>query len=81
MLKTQGKFYTRLSAQPSYDKVISYDTASLLADIPDRVQNENKNRFNIPKFRINARGRPFTTKEAFSSATKTINEEFNEKLI
>ena len=30
---------------------------------------------------MNSRGRPFTTKEAFSSAAKTINEEFNEKLI
>ena len=74
VLQTQGKFYTRLSLQPSYDKVISYDTASLLADLPEKPQNENNNRLNVPKVKLNSRARPFTSKYAFSTSKKTINE-------
>ena len=55
-----------MSSRPSLDKVISYDTASLLADIPEKVASkENKNRNNVPDLKLSnrkAHSRPQTTK-------------------
>ena len=73
-----------MSSRPSLDKVISYDTSSLLADIPERAQKENKNKSNVPDLKLSnrkAHSRPQTTKGAHQLTHKTINEEFNEKLI
>ena len=73
-----------MSSRPSLDKVISYDTTSLLEDIPEKVGNrekENKNMKNVPDLKLNKSKltRPQTTKQKLNY--KTINEEFNEKLI
>ena len=79
--QTQGKFFgPRMSSRPSLDKVISYDTTSLLADIPEKAQKENKNQNNVPDLKLGKRSRPQTTKQ-HQYAHKTINEEFNERLI
>ena len=73
-----------MSSRPSLDKVISYDTSSLLADIPEKAYKENKNNNNVPDLKLNNRrthSRPQTTKGQHCPTHKTINEEFNEKLI
>ena len=67
--QTQGKFLgARMSSRPSLDKVISYDTTSLLEDIPERLEKENKNKNNVPQvpdLKLSGRrpnSRPQTTK-------------------
>lgn len=54
--QTQGKFMgARLSSRRTLDKVISYDTASLLEDIPEKweKEKENANKNNVPNLKLN----------------------------
>lgn len=58
--QTQGKFTqhplgTRTASRATLDKVISYDTASLLEDIPERNEKENANGINVPNLGLKNR--------------------------
>lgn len=81
-------FFGSSQVRNSYDKVISYDTTSLVDGIGEEKENNKHGRNNskvqtqatvIPKLK----SRPITSGQltAASQGTHSVNEKFNQKLI